>query len=145
MNKKKKEKKKRKHFAFVLHLERGYLTSVEANNKSENMPNEKLVLHIQDEILMIIVDQKQCRNSRSCSSSHVLPKIPPIHEKTPAQESRLNSLFKKKPHRRWIPRESGKTSKNTPYIEHLQRQFSTILKTSSIFCSTKRSANKYKV
>ena len=128
-----------------MHLERGYLISAEANNKSENMPNEKLVLHIQDEILMIIVDQKQCRNIRSCSSSHVLPKIPPIHEKTPAQESRLNTLFKKKPHRRWIPRESGKTSKNTPYIEHLQRQLSTVLKTSNIFCSTKRSANKYKV
>ena len=100
------------------------------------MPNEKLVLHIQDEILMIIVDQKQCRNSRSCSSSHVLPKIPPIHEKTPAQKSHFNTLLKKKSHRRWIPRESGKTSKNTPYIEHLQRQLSTILKTSNIFCST---------
>ena len=97
-----------------MHLERGYLTSVEANNKSENMPNEKLVLHIQDEILMIIVDQKQCRNSRSCSSSHVLPKIPPIHDKTPAQESRLNTLFKKKPHRKWIPVNLAKPLKTLP-------------------------------
>ena len=70
--------------------------------------------HIQDKTLTLIVVLKQYRKSHSCSARQVLPKIPQIHGETPAPESRLKVLFKKKPHCSCLPRESDKTSNNTP-------------------------------
>ena len=70
----------------------------------------------------------------------VLPKIQLIYGKTPAPASQLKTLFKKKFHHRRLPSESTETSKNAPWIEHLQRQRSTIIKTNNILCSIKRSA-----
>ena len=56
----------------------------------------------------------------------------------------LKLYLKKKPQRRGLPRKSGETFKNTPYIQNLQRQLSTIIKANNIFCNIKRSANKRK-
>ena len=91
---------------------------------------------------MIIVDPKQYRNRRSCSTRQVLPKIPQIYVKAPAP--RLKTLFKKKSHRRCLSRESEETSKYTLYIERLQQRLSIIIKTNNIFCSTRRSTNRCK-
>ena len=73
-----------------------------------------MVLYILEEILMIIVDQKQYKNKRLCFLRQVLPKIQLIYGKTPAPASQLKTLFKKKPHHRCLPSESTETSKNAP-------------------------------
>ena len=68
-------------------------------------------------ILIIIAVPKQYRSSRSCSTRQVLEKIPQIHKKggkkTPAPEFLRKTLLKKKPHHRFLLRESVKTLKNT--------------------------------
>ena len=93
-------------------------------------------------MLMIIVDPNQYRNSRSCSTRQVLPKIQQIYVKAPAPL--LKTLFKRKSHSRCLSRESEETSKYTPYTEQLQQRLSIIIKTNNIFCSSRRSANKCK-
>ena len=75
------------------------------------------------DILMIIVVPKQYRNSRSCSTRQVLPKILQIHKKNKRTlEFLLKTLFRKKPHGRWLFLEFVKTFKNTLNTEHLQQQ-----------------------
>ena len=75
------------------------------------------------DILMIIVVPKQYRNSRSCSTRQVLPKILQIHKKNKRMlEFLLKTLFRKKPHGRWLFLEFVKTFKNTLNTEHPQQQ-----------------------
>ena len=52
-------------------------------------------------------------------------------KKTPAPEFLRKTLFKKKPHHRFLLRESVKTLKNTPNTEHLQRRLSAIIRTNN--------------